>query len=354
MSDLTQIPNASDSSLELLEAAGFRYLKEIAGVSEQALVAELERANEVLKITDQAPDPSAIADWVSYAREVMGAEQSLEAGLADPARVRAYEVLPDAPSLLGSEPFAIPMPTRLLEKQGLLVSDIPEGFPVSRQQLDPDVQMDKRVDGEARNGPFRSHVPIQSVAVQPAAKSDMDFSKLKSFDDMGDPLLRQPGSAEEIPDERVALIRAPRVETNKGVDPSSRRYIRGVLHSHPLRIFSGAIITLLLMVLIPVALVSAILLLLSRERAETLGWVQEWWLVFPLALPLVGLFWAFLAYSGACRICGQKLFIHRSHRKNAKAHHIPFLGYVFPLCIHILLFRWFRCTHCGTPVRLKK
>jgi hypothetical protein len=27
---------------------------------------------------------------------------------------------------------------------------------------------------------------------------------------------------------------------------------------------------------------------------------------------------------------------------------------VVPLCLHLLLFSWFRCSSCGTPVRLKK
>jgi hypothetical protein len=40
--------------------------------------------------------------------------------------------------------------------------------------------------------------------------------------------------------------------------------------------------------------------------------------------------------------------------KNRKAHHIPVLGYVFAVAVHIVLFRWFRCTYCGTPVRLKE
>ena len=74
----------------------------------------------------------------------------------------------------------------------------------------------------------------------------------------------------------------------------------------------------------------------------------------PVLLPLFGIAWMLWGLNGACRICGQKLFVHRSHLKNSKAHHIRFLGYVLPLCCQILVFRWFRCTHCGTPVRLKE
>lgn len=84
------------------------------------------------------------------------------------------------------------------------------------------------------------------------------------------------------------------------------------------------------------------------------AWVPPWLLWFPATLPLFGIAWVIWGLNGSCRICGQKLFLHRSHLKNAKAHHVRGLGYIIPLCFQILLFRWFRCTHCGTPVRLKE
>ena len=40
--------------------------------------------------------------------------------------------------------------------------------------------------------------------------------------------------------------------------------------------------------------------------------------------------------------------------KHIKAHRFPGMGYVVPLCFHMLTFGWFRCSSCGTPVRLKK
>jgi hypothetical protein len=154
--------------------------------------------------------------------------------------------------------------------------------------------------------------------------------------------------------DRVALIRAPRVETNKGKDPNSRRYIRGVLHSHPFSLAVGAMVTLLLGVLLPVAIVSAGLLLLSREVPLHFSWVPQWFLAFPLALPLVGVSYLIWGLNGSCRICGQRQFVPRMCLKNSKAHHIPGLGYIVPVALHMLFFRWFRCTYCGTPVRLKK
>ena len=157
-----------------------------------------------------------------------------------------------------------------------------------------------------------------------------------------------------LAEDRVALIRTPRVATNKGRDPRSRWYIRGVLHSHPRSIYLGAVATLLVIIMIPLAMVASALLLASVELPERFGWVPEWLLAVPVALPLFGIAYLIFGLGGSCRICGQKLFTHRSHLKNSKAHHVRGLGYILPLCAQILLFRWFRCTHCGTPVRLKE
>ena len=101
-------------------------------------------------------------------------------------------------------------------------------------------------------------------------------------------------------------------------------------------------------------MVSALLLMLSRELPESFGWVPEWLLAFPIALPLVGLGYLIWGVSGKCRICTQKLFVHKGALKHVKAHRLPGMGFVVPLCIHLLLFSWFRCSSCGTPVRLKK
>jgi hypothetical protein len=127
-----------------------------------------------------------------------------------------------------------------------------------------------------------------------------------------------------------------------------------VLHSHPVSVYIGALVTLVLMIMVPLSVISAALLFLSGEMPERFGWVPGWMLVIPVALPLFGIAYMIWGLSGSCRICGQRLFTHKSHLKNIKAHHVPGLGYVMPLCFQILIFRWFRCTHCGTPVRLKE
>ena len=181
-----------------------------------------------------------------------------------------------------------------------------------------------------------------------------DISRIKSIDVLAGPAPRKDSSQKESVDDRVALIRTPREATNKGRDPQSRRYIRGGLHSHPWSLKAGAIFTLLLMACLPVGIISAGLLLLSREVPAKFGWVPEWLLVFPLALPVLGICYMIWSLNGSCRICGQKLFVPKACLKNSKAHHIRGLGHIVPVCFHILLFKWFRCTYCGTPIRLKK
>jgi hypothetical protein len=74
-----------------------------------------------------------------------------------------------------------------------------------------------------------------------------------------------------------------------------------------------------------------------------------------LFLPVPGaayLIWA--VGDGRCRICNQLLFVPRRVNKNSKAHHAPLLGYIVPTALHLLVFRWFRCTYCGTAVRVKE
>ncbi|NJM38132.1 MAG: hypothetical protein HC845_09910 [Akkermansiaceae bacterium] len=116
----------------------------------------------------------------------------------------------------------------------------------------------------------------------------------------------------------------------------------------------AAILTLTLMAFFPIAIISGILLFCSSELPIYFGWVPKWLILFPLGLPVIGIAYLIWAVKGSCRVCGQKLYYPRMCLKNSKAHHITGLGYVIPVCIHMLLFKWFRCTYCGTPVRLKE
>jgi hypothetical protein len=245
------------------------------------------------------------------------------------------------------------MPARLLVENQLGVSDIPAGILLNRYSGDLDVRVDERLPKNRQPKPAPSAGYVQLADASPE-RIEIDTSRIRSINGMDDALPRMAAVKSSPANDRVALIRAPRSNTNKGRSPESRWYIRGVLHSHPVSTYFGALVTLLVMVWVPVSIISALLLLASAEKPGMFAWVPPWLLWFPASLPLFGIAWVIWGMNGSCRICGQKLFMHRSHLKNAKAHHVRGFGYIVPLCFQILLFRWFRCTHCGTPVRLKE
>lgn len=358
MTTLASIPGIGKSSLELLEAAGFADAESLAKAGVDELALELERANKILQIAKKAPAKANVEKWISSARDLTGTKGKEEPAVSMPVN---YEESADVAKLLKEAPCAIPLPGKLLMERQIAVGDIPAAILLNRYSGDLEVRVEDRVPAPKHGRPTvpKSNVRMaESIGtrMEAASKLDIDTSRVKPIDALAGAAPRTGTGTKKMAheDDRVALIRAPRVGTNKGKDPSSRRYIRGVLHSHPFSMAAGAIVTLILFVVLPAGIVSAALLLLSSELPEKFTWVPEWLLVFPLALPITGLAYLIWGLRGTCRICGQRQFVPRMCLKNSKAHHVPGLGYIIPVAFHMLLFKWFRCTYCGTPVRLKK
>ncbi len=351
MTNLSNIPELSETSRELLEAAGFPDAESLAKAGVDGLAKELVRANRILQVAESAPDRGSVEAWIASARSVTGLEASCAVEVAMPVN---YEILPRVAAMLDSAPFAIPLPARLLVDREVAVSDIPPAIFLNRCSGDLEVRVEERIPAPKHG---RAMVPSNNlrIADNSATRKEIDTSRIKkTFETMGVPTARSFAPIAVNGDDRIALIRAPRVETNRGRDPQSRRYIRGVLHSHPVSIGFGALATLVMSVILPLGIISALLLLLSVEMPERFDWVPKWVLAFPLSLPVFGIAYLIWGLQGKCRICTQKMFVPKICLKNSKAHHICGLGHVIPVSIHILLFKWFRCPYCGTPVRLKK
>ncbi len=349
MTNLRTIPGIGKASLELLEAAGFPDAESLAKAGVDELAQELERANRILKISKRAPARGNVVKWIASARDLIGVVENTAVAVTMPVN---HEISPQVVSMLATAPFAIPLPAKFLMEQQLAVGDIPAAILLNRYSGDLEVKIDDRVPGLKPARPVVSSNNVK-IAETSGTRMVIDNSRIKSTETLAGAAVRS--SAPTVNhDDRVALIRGPRVETNKGRDPQSRRYVRGVLHSHPVALSVGAVLTLLLGAMLPLGIISAGLLLLSSEVPAHFGWVPKWLLAFPASLPVLGLAWLIWGMHGSCRICGQKLFVPRMCLKNSKAHHLFGLGHVIPVCLHMLLFRWFRCTYCGTPVRLKK
>ncbi len=353
MTDLGSIPGIGKATLELLEAAGFSDAESLSKAGVDELASELERANRILQISKRAPVRGNIQKWIAAARNLTGVASDANVAVTMPVN---YELSPDVVGMLAGAPFAIPLPARLLMEQQLAVGDIPPAILLNRYSGDLEVRVEDRAAPARSSGP---RVAANNGNVRIAESMGMrvekiDSSKLRSTEEVANGSLRPVSVKAENGNDRVALIRGPREETNKGRDPKSRFYIRGVLHSHPVSLASGAFFTLAMVVLLPLGVAATTLLLLSDIMPEHFGWAPKSLLAFPFSVPLFGLGYLFWGLPGSCRICSQKLFVPKICLKNAKAHQLPLMGHIIPLCIHILLFRWFRCTYCGTPVRLKK
>lgn len=362
------IHGLGEGSAELLEAAGFTSPRDLARAEVAELASELRRANEVLKILKKTPAVSQIERWVQNARELTGEEpsqadgeepESVVQGTPDDREVN-FEADPVVSEMLGNAPLAIPVPATLMMENDIGVADVVSGVMLTRVHGDIEIRVDtRRTRKEVRN-PLERKSDGNEVAretapeAEPPVRRRIDVSRMRSIDDVrreGNQSVPQTVARHRGPMEEV---RTPSPELNRGKNPNSRGYIRGVLHPHPGRMKLAAVVTLLVMIATPLAIIAASLLLLSVTIPDQFEWVPGWLLAFPVVLPLLGVLFLIFSLNAQCRICNQRLYFRRRCHKHQKAHHVPLLGYAFPMSLHLLSFHWFRCTYCGTAVRLKK
>jgi len=364
MKDFSRLHGIDPASCELLEAAGLFDVETLANADVDELAVELERANQMLRIAKTTPTVASIGGWIAAARDIVGYEGAPVIASAMPVN---YEMSPEVMEMLAAAPAAIPLPGRHLVENQMGVVDIPPAILLNRYSGDLEIRVSKRAlavravpRGPISTAPrslISSYVQLGEGGAQ---RLEIDTTRLRSVADLEKVGQRIPSSKslantnESRDSDRISLIRAPLEATNRGRDPRSRRYVRGVLHSHPLGMTLGALVTVALAALLPLAIVASGVLLAEVLFPEKFAWASPWLLTVPCGLPLLGGLYLIFGMNGRCRICTQRVFLHRACLKNSKAHHIRGLGHVVPMSLHILLFRWFRCAYCGTPVRLKK
>ena len=366
MAELKDIPGIGKAAMDLLDAAGIRDSAHLARQDPEELLDELVQANEVLSVVKRTPGLSTVEKWVaaSIDLEVEDAEAE-ESETEKPAPKQKskpsepvappvnYEQNPEVAAMLEQAPCAIPLPGKIMMAGKLRVADVPAGKLLNRYSGDLDVRVGNS-DSDRNEVPSRRASNVTSTNGAMAGEPDIDSAAVKPMQPEKKARRTVSSQSKNPEQDRVALIRSPLEKTNRGKDPDSRRFIRGVLHTHPISMRVAAISTLLLLIILPLAVIATFLLLISREFPGTLPWVRHWIIAFPIALPIAALFYFIWGFHAKCRICTQKPFVHKAARKHIKAHHAPGLGFVFPLCVHLLTFSWFRCSSCGTPVRLKK
>ena len=299
---------------------------------------------------EEAPVPAAAED------------QSGETALAAVAGPVNFEADPDVAEMLANAPFALPIPARQLAERGIAPSEIAVAPLLNRAMGDLDVRVavDKPERKDLPGTPASSRRNAASVQVSDVGFSmgrrGFDSTKIRTIEDaQGDaPPVRASSSKAGMEDDRIALLRAPLEKTNRGRKPSSRFYIRGVLHDRPLRVWFGGLITILLQLMVPLAIIAAPLLILSDQQTEKFSWVPGWIIAFPLALPVLGILYAIVSSGAKCRVCAQRMYVPKHCLKNRKAHHLPLLGYIGAVALQVMVFKWYNCTFCGTSIRIKK
>lgn len=417
MSDLLNIEGIGAQEVELLQATGWTDVSSVAKADVDLLTRELEAANNMLKIVPRAPERRKVERWVASAARLLDpsavpvkraslskaavSAAGAEASAVKPARVKRrrdassaelvsaqalqpeavadtageeglravsgsvnYEAEAEVQEMLAVAPLAIPIPARMLAEKGIAPGEIAVAALLNRAQGDLEVRVaaDKPDRKDIPNAPAGSRRSTTAASVQVSdvglttGRRGFDPTKVRTIEDaQGDaPQVRASSSKAGMTDDRIALLRAPLPGTNKGRKPGSKFYIRGVLHDQPLKVWFGGLFAVLLQLAVPLAVIAAPLLILSNENPEKFSWVPKWIIAFPIALPVLGLLYLLVSARAKCRVCAQRLYVPKHCLKNRKAHHLPLMGHIGALALHVMTFKWFNCTFCGTSIRIKK
>ena len=394
MSELLTIEGIDSDEVELLEATGWTDLSAVAKANVDVLIREMGKANDMLRIVARVPERKKVERWVASAARLLDAprpsRKKVAEAIAETAESPAessplavvesdpepgppvvvelvnFEADPEVLVMLAAAPVALPLPPRMLAEQGIAPSEIAIAPVLNRSPGDLDVRV-----AVTDSDPEEAHIPDAprvnrradaNSAVQigdtmtPSGRRGIDTSRLRTVEEVQgeSPAPRASASKSGMDDDRIALLRSPRPETNKGRNPESRFFIRGVLHDQPFKVWFGGLFAVLLQLSIPLAVIAAPLLILHDEMPEKFAWVPKWIIAFPIAVPILGLLYAMVSARAKCRVCAQRLYVPKHCLKNRKAHHLPLFGYIGGLALHVMTFKWFNCTFCGTSIRIKK
>jgi Domain of unknown function (DUF4332) len=395
MTQIRQISGLKSQECDLLEAAGWGDLRSLAEAKVDFLHDEIVKANQVFRFIAKPPTRETVERWIQQA------EKSLQKGVLDespakgrkssvPAKPRTkkadveslpvaeapvetqpehhgpvnFEALPEVQRMLADAPVAIPISPRMLSTRGIPPAEVKVAALLNSSTGDLQVRANSDALRKAAL-PSVKDARIMSAEIgvvksvepdAPVERVDIANMKLRSVEEfMGEgPGTRLSSLRNGMEDERIALLRSPRPETNRKAKPGTRRYIRGVLHDKPKRIFFGGMITVILQLLIPLSILAGPLLILQDQKVAAFRNVPVWLLAFPLSLPLFGILFLMVSSRAKCRVCGQRLYVPKHCLKNKKAHYLPYFGYIGSVGLHVMLFKWFNCPLCGTSNRIKE
>ncbi|MFT6179578.1 MAG: hypothetical protein ACI9NQ_000265 [Paracoccaceae bacterium] len=329
--ELSQIENLSDSSTELLSAVGVENLVSLAQSDEQGLCEELKQANGHLELEEVSPSEDEVVSWILKARKIMEEKASENV-------VRLAEVVEEVVSV----PLAMLVEKDYILKHEISVSDVP----VMEEFVEEEKRVSRLVVEKPK--PRKEEPNIRQIKPRNVRQKSTSYENRKQPEEekrerrVVEPLKKNTG---------FDLRKTARAASNKGKKMHSRGYVRGVLHPQLGKVRLAAFVTFMTLILFPASFVAGGLVIAKDLLPFE---VSLWVLVTPLMFLIFSFLYLAIARSLKCRICGQPLFSPKACHRHVKAHRFPMLGNIFPTCLHMLFFHWFRCAYCGTSVRLKE
>lgn len=326
VAELNNIPGLGPEQAELIEALGIEKLSALAQSDPGELFGEMQKANARLQLIEGLPDLDDLIAWIEKARELVGQEgPPLVTRLDEIVELVPIEVL-----------IALPVQKESILKSQIGVDDVPimDEFLAERDLY---VEQTRSIDSSEPPKVAVREIAPKALVVRGCNEQATASSAVRP---KVEPLKRNTG---------FDIRKTASPELNEGKKSHSRAYIRGVLHPQPTRVTLGAVFSVTTLVLFPLTFVAGGLGMVFHEHKDS-----KWLLLVPAAFLISGLFYLMFSRPMKCRICGQPLFSPKACGRHVKAHRLPFLGYILPTSLHMLVYHWFRCIFCGTSVRLKK
>ena len=365
---LSTFENLPSEATELLEAAGHTEIKSIFDHSYEDISQELLKANSILNIVDGELDNTTIEGWLTTIEQQAGKEftknthpahvrDNIEQDSKPQKNIPVNQAEPQANLVsrkdLQLAPIAIPLSESFIDHHDLDLTSLPQGTTQYPNNDTPSRIPTKQQSAETNYLNSTPQTPA-ATSSSPAlygnestsAKSApaLDKSRIISMEEY-----QQEGSKVTQPVQPKVnnITRTTLKETNEGVNPDSKFFIKGVLHQDIPKFKLGSYSFIFFNLLILAAVAGTAMVLVDKEK--------YWWGIYSPTLIFPAIFIYFTACQKAsCPICTQKQYALKRCLKHKNAHRWPILGYMLPTCLHALFFKWFRCIFCGTSVRLKE
>jgi len=338
MQTLLDIEGIDSVTGSLLEAAGYTDLDALMSNKPEVIYAELAKANKMLNMMEHEPSLELVKSWFESLTE------KIENGSVVVADSQPNSILSTDPSIVEYRaPSALPLSEDFVENQQIVLVQLPKVTKISDQPRNTEVSLEA---SERKKSPKPLDKKVKDHAIRRVepTKPEVDKAKLQSIDDY-----RKNGN-DVTPHEKqkdANNVREAMSDTNANVDPSSKKYIRGVLHNDAQRTYFGAWGQILACVLL-VSSIAPIVYILFQPEQYIWGWMT------PALLFLALVAYVLLARKSSCPVCRQRQFVPKACRKHVKAHTWPMLGNMLPTAWHLVRYKWFRCIFCGTSIRLKE